>query len=215
MLCLHQILETTRGEFVLKISTWMWNLKINLGATFWDKLTLQKSVFRQVNFWHVESHMCDLAGSVGSREHWLWDTAKKQESISFVFYCFENLSIALTLEPLVRFSWGFQQNVPLLMRISFKQKTENVTCLTYDWFPWSNHIYCKCVFALPMGHSRPNLWNGGGEEDVCVGRNTGNKLNTNDREMKKSVAFMWHHYIEVPTLKISMRLIIKCVICFF
>ncbi len=53
---------------------------------------------------------CDLARSVGSRQHWLWDT----------FYCFENLSIVITLEPLVWFRWGFQQNVPLLMRTSIK-----------------------------------------------------------------------------------------------
>ena len=61
---------------------------------------------------------------------------EKKECISFVFYCFENLSIAITLEPLVRFRWGFQQNVPLLMRISIKQKTENMTCSTESdqWF---------------------------------------------------------------------------------
>ena len=39
---------------------------------------------------------------------------QKKECISFVFYCYENLSIAVTLAPLVRFRWGFQQNVPLL-----------------------------------------------------------------------------------------------------
>ncbi len=81
-------------------------------------------------------HMCsDLAGSVGSRQHWLWDTARKKEYISFVFYCFENLSIAITLELLVRFRWGFQQNVPLLMRTS--NQIENWKChiADFDWFP--------------------------------------------------------------------------------
>ncbi len=29
------------------------------------------------------------------------------------FYGFENLSIAIPLEPLIRFRWGFQQNVRL------------------------------------------------------------------------------------------------------
>ncbi len=48
------------------------------------------------------------------------------------FYCFDSLSIAITLEPLVQFRWDFQQNVPLLMRISIKLKTENVTFATSD-----------------------------------------------------------------------------------
>ena len=43
--------------------------------------------------------------------------SQKKKCISFVFCCFEKLSIAITLEPLVRFRWGFQQNVPLIMRI--------------------------------------------------------------------------------------------------
>ncbi len=47
--------------------------------------------------------------------------SQKKKCITFVFYCSENLSIVITLEPLVRFRWGFQQNVPhLLMRISIK-----------------------------------------------------------------------------------------------
>ncbi len=63
---------------------------------------------------------CHLAESVRSRERLLRDMARKKECIYFVFYCFENLSIAKTLEPLVRIKWGFQQNVHLLMRTSIK-----------------------------------------------------------------------------------------------
>ncbi len=48
--------------------------------------------------------------------------SQKKEYISFVFYCSENLSIAITLEPVVRFRWSFQQNVPLLMRTSINRK---------------------------------------------------------------------------------------------
>ncbi len=43
--------------------------------------------------------------------------SQKKECISFVFSCFD-LSIAITLEPLVPFRWHFQQNVPLLMKAS-------------------------------------------------------------------------------------------------
>ncbi len=50
--------------------------------------------------------------------------SQKKECISFVFYCFENLSIDIALEPLVQFRWGFQQNVPLVMKPSTKQKTQ-------------------------------------------------------------------------------------------
>ena len=64
-----------------------------------------------------------------------------QSEKGMLFFCFENLSIAITLEPLVRFRWGFQQNVPLLMRISIKKKTENVTFSTsLTDSPRSHHI---------------------------------------------------------------------------
>ena len=46
--------------------------------------------------------------------------SKKKEYISFVFYCFENLSFAITVEQLVRFRWGFEQTVPFLIRTSMK-----------------------------------------------------------------------------------------------
>ena len=47
--------------------------------------------------------------------------SQKNECISFVvFYYFDNLSIAVTLEPLFRFRRAFQQNVPLLIRTSLK-----------------------------------------------------------------------------------------------
>ncbi len=83
---------------------------------------------------HLELHriscpnMCyDLVGS-GHREHWLWDIARalivrysqKKEWIVFVFYCLRILQSLRTFEPLVRFRWGLQQNVPLHMSTSIK-----------------------------------------------------------------------------------------------
>ncbi len=47
--------------------------------------------------------------------------SQKKEYISCVFYCFENLSIAITLEQQVRIRWGFQQNVSLLTRTSIEK----------------------------------------------------------------------------------------------
>ena len=44
--------------------------------------------------------------------------SQKKECISFVYS--QNLSIAVTLQPLVRFRWSFHQNVPLLIRTLIK-----------------------------------------------------------------------------------------------
>ncbi len=107
----------------------------------WSSRMAQKSVTGFCSFIKVIFNClqmcCDLAESetVGSREHcWLWDTAEKGMRFFFIiiFNCFENL---LTLEPLIRFRWDFQPNVPPLMKTPMKWKAENVTCSTFDWFP--------------------------------------------------------------------------------
>ncbi len=54
----------------------------------------------------------------------------------FVFYCLENHSIAITLEPLVQFRWGFQQN---------EDFNQIKLIMSHVWLPtdspWSHHIY--------------------------------------------------------------------------
>ncbi len=65
---------------------------------------------------------------------------QKKECISFVFYCFDNLSIVITLEPLVRSGWSFQQNVPLLMRTSNRKMKMSHVRLPTD-SPRSHHKY--------------------------------------------------------------------------
>ncbi len=72
--------------------------------------------------------------SVGNREHWLWDTARKRNEFLLFSIVLRILQLLKTYEPLVRFRWGFQQNVSLQMSTSIKYKTENVTCLTSDWY---------------------------------------------------------------------------------
>ncbi len=47
-----------------------------------------------LGWWYM---CCNLAGLVLNREHWLLRYSKKKECISIVFYCSENLSIAITL----------------------------------------------------------------------------------------------------------------------
>ncbi len=50
---------------------------------------------------------CDLTGSVGTWKSGALIVRYSHKKERIVFYCFENLSIAITLEPLVRFRWGF------------------------------------------------------------------------------------------------------------
>ena len=56
---------------------------------------------------------CDLAGSVGSRQHWLWDIARKRNEFLLFSIILRTLQLLIALEPLYRFKWSFQQNVPL------------------------------------------------------------------------------------------------------
>ncbi len=78
---------------------------------------------------------CDLAGSVRSRQHWLWDIARKINEFLLFSFVPRILQLLITLEPLDQFKWGFQWNVPLQMSTSIKSKTENVTCAGSEWFP--------------------------------------------------------------------------------
>ncbi len=56
---------------------------------------------------------CDLAESVGSQEHWLWDVTRKRNEVLLFSIVLRIIQLLIrTLEPLVRFRWGFQQNVP-------------------------------------------------------------------------------------------------------
>ncbi len=94
--------------------------------------------------------------------------SQKKKCISIVLYCFENLQLLITLEPLVRFRWGFQQNVPLINE-DFNQ-AENWKChmsnfrlipldsITYvhddtsvekalrHWFYWQAEIEATTIF---------------------------------------------------------------------
>ncbi len=65
-------------------------------------------------------HMCcNLAQSVRSQDHCLWDS-QKREWISTAFYCSKKPSIAHILGTTRPIQVGFQQNVPLQMSTSIK-----------------------------------------------------------------------------------------------
>ncbi len=83
----------------------------------------------------------DLAELVRSRERWLWDIATKR-NVFLLFSIVLSILQLITLEPLVRFRWGFQQNVPLLMRAlqsNRKLKMSHVRLQTD--VPRSHHIF--------------------------------------------------------------------------
>ena len=63
---------------------------------------------------------CDLAESVRSWEHWLCDLARKRNAFLLFSIVLRIIQLLITLELLVWFRWGFQQNVPLQMNISIK-----------------------------------------------------------------------------------------------
>ena len=65
-----------------------------------------------------------------SREHWLWDTASKRNGISLFSIVLRTLQLLLTLEPLIYFRWGFQQNVPLNEHIN---QIENWKCHMFNF----------------------------------------------------------------------------------
>ncbi len=69
----------------------------------------------------VTRHMCcDLAGSVGSQRHWLWDITRKRNEFLLLCIVLRILQLLITLEPLDQCKWGFQENVPRLVRTSIK-----------------------------------------------------------------------------------------------
>ncbi len=57
---------------------------------------------------------------------------KKRYGFLLFSIVLRTLQLLITLEPLVQFMWGFQQNVPIQMSTSVKLKPENVTWLTSD-----------------------------------------------------------------------------------
>ncbi len=69
--------------------------------------------------------------------------SQKKECISIIFYSSEKVQLLITLEPLDRFKWGFQQNVP---SEDFDQ-VENWKChMCYFWLiPLDRITFVVCV----------------------------------------------------------------------
>ncbi len=94
-----------------------------------------------------KGHMCcNLAEVVGSREHWLWDTARKRNVFLLISIFFNNPSIASTLEPLVQFRWGSQQNVYLLISTAL-ESNRKLKCHMFNFRLISlDCILCETCF---------------------------------------------------------------------
>ena len=125
-------------HFSGKITFWLLNLIIPNQNEVW--LTKWMNI---CSWYFTDIHVYLLRSS---RISWksaalIVRNSQEKECISFVFYCFENLSTAVTLEPLVRFRWGFQLKVPLLMRTSIKWKLKMSHVRLPTDFSRSHHIF--------------------------------------------------------------------------
>ncbi len=104
--------------------------------------------------WKIFSDMCcHLAGSVRSREHWLWDTARK--GMNFFCFLFENPSII---------AHNFRTTGPIQVGFSAKCTSPNEhfnvledwKCSTSDWFPQIASHYAKYISIIFVQLTIPN-----------------------------------------------------------
>ena len=92
----------------------------------------------------LEHLCCDLAGSVGIKSAALMVRYReKRNEFLLLSIVLRILQLLIILEPLDCFKWGFQQNAPLQMSTSIKQKTRVLTCENLTDFPKSHHIICN------------------------------------------------------------------------
>ncbi len=85
---------------------------------------------------------------VGTRKHWLWDTARKKNEFLLFSVVLRILQLLITLEPLIQFRWCFQQNVPLQMHNSqLNRKLKMLHVGLQTDFPWSHHT-CRSGWAV-------------------------------------------------------------------
>ncbi len=87
-----QVLDLFNINNLLANCSWFYNFDIHIHL---NEIKLLKPV----------TCCCYLTGSGISPQHWISDTARKRICFPFVFYCFENLSIVITLEALIYFRW--------------------------------------------------------------------------------------------------------------
>ncbi len=100
-------------------------------------------------YWWKNDHMCcDLAESVRSWEHWLWDKARKRTVFPLFSIVLRILQLLIVLEPQVQFSWDFQQNDLSKLALQSNKKTENVTCSTLDLIPLDHIKYLPVQWKL-------------------------------------------------------------------
>ncbi len=106
-----------------------------------------------------QSYMCyDLAGSVGSRQHWLWDIAtKRNEFLLFNFFSIvlRTVQLLITLEPLDRFKWGFQQIAPLQVSTSIEKWLSTIKCVIMSDVESAGKFLVLCT-GCPNKHDNNN-----------------------------------------------------------
>ena len=125
-------------EWWLEDITVLYNLHLIMFMAQHTK-QLNEEVMRRAVTWTNANMCCDLAGSVGNRQDWLWDIARKKKWIS-IFFLFFWEPLLITLEPLDRFKWGIQQNVPLQLTVSTSRKLK-ISHVRVPTDPARSHLY--------------------------------------------------------------------------
>ena len=96
---------------------------------------------------HVIKYVLQSGGI--SRQHWPWDTARKRNEFLLFSTVLRILQLLITLEPLYRFKWRFQQNLPLQMSTSVKYRKLKMSHVRVPTdFSRSHHISSIAVESV-------------------------------------------------------------------
>ena len=96
---------------------------------------------------------CDLSGSVGSRQHWLWDIASKRNEFLLFSIVLKTLQLLIALEPLDQLKWRFLAKCTSPSE-NFNQ-IENWECHMCEFRLIPHHILIisTCIYLLFSLHS--------------------------------------------------------------
>ena len=136
-------------RFVCLLSRWIYIVVIRccMKMNQWNVSGYHIGKARWVVDWLFgvsEYHMCcDLAESVGYRELWLQDIARKNNEFLLFSIFLRILQLFVTYESLVRIRWGFQQNVPHQMRTQSNKKLKMSHVRLQTDFPRWHHILAR------------------------------------------------------------------------
>ena len=114
---------------------------------------------------------CDVAGSVGSREHWLRDISRKRKEFQLLSIVLRILQLLIIiLEPLVRFRWSYQQIVPLQISTALQMSHIRLQTDFLDPFTYTSSPKSIISFSTITNLITAKLWNCWHENCSCSPR---------------------------------------------